>query len=94
MLYEGLVTLAPTLDALVGRVAAVAEARGPETGWRILQTVPRAEATSYQPYWAVAAHLLKGLKRNTEAIEAYERASGLCEDTAMRAFLREQRRRL
>jgi RNA polymerase sigma-70 factor (ECF subfamily) len=90
LLYEGLVAVAPTIGARVGRAAAVAEARGPECGWRLLETIPRAEAAAYQPYWAVAAHLLKLIGRTQEAIEAYELAIGLCEDPGMRDWLHNQ----
>ena len=37
LLYEGLVRLAPSIGALVGRAAAVAEARGAAAGWALLQ---------------------------------------------------------
>ncbi len=90
VLYEGLVALAPSIGAVVGRAAAVAEARGTEVGWRLLEAVPREAVTAYQPYWALAAHLLKGLGRRAEAAKAYELAIGLCEDPAMRDFLRRQ----
>jgi RNA polymerase sigma-70 factor (ECF subfamily) len=90
LLHEGLVAVAATMGARVGRAAAVAEAQGPESGWRLLETIPRAEAATYQPYWAVAAHLLKALDRTTEAIEAYELAIGLCEDPGMRDWLQSQ----
>lgn len=90
LLYEGLVRIAPTLGALISRAAAVAEARGPEAGWTSLQTLPDDVITNYQPYWALAAHLLKRLQRAEEAAAAYERAIGLCEDPAMREFLMRQ----
>jgi predicted RNA polymerase sigma factor len=90
LLYEGLVHLAPTIGALIGRAAAVAEARGAETGWALLQAVPAEAVVGYQPYWALAAHLLKGLGRVAEAGDAYSRAIGLCEDPAMREFLAQQ----
>ncbi len=87
LLYEGLVRFAPTIGALVGRAAAVAEARGPAVGWNLLQEVPAEVVESYQPYWALAAHLLQRLGRKDEARAAYDRAMGLCEDPAMREFL-------
>jgi RNA polymerase sigma-70 factor (ECF subfamily) len=43
--------------------------------------------TSYQPYWAVRAHLLSELGRKRAAQEAFDRAIGLSEDDAVRAFL-------
>jgi RNA polymerase sigma-70 factor (ECF subfamily) len=85
LLYEGLVRLAPTIGARVGQAAAVAEARGAAAGWALLQAVPAEAVASYQPYWALAAHLQRRLGQPAEA--AYERAIGLCEDPAMRAFL-------
>ena len=88
LLYEGLVRLGPTIGALVGRAAAVAEARGAAAGWALLQEIPGEAVNSYQPYWALAAHLLRRLGQPADA--AYERAIGLCEDPAMRDFLMRQ----
>ncbi len=87
LLYEGLVHLAPTLGAQVGRAAAVAEARGAETGLFLLQQLDVEATRSYQPYWALTAHLLARLGRTVPASDAYQRAIGLCDDAAMRAFL-------
>ena len=93
LLYEGLVRLAPTIGALVGRAAALAEARDAATGWALLQMIPAEAVASYQPYWALAAHLLQRRGRADEAAAAYDRAIGLCEDAAMREFLARQRER-
>lgn len=90
VLYEGLVSAAPTLGALVGRAAAVAEARGPAAGWALLQAVPEEVRGSYQPYWALAGHLQVRLGRMAEARQAYIRAIGLSEDPATRAFLKKR----
>jgi RNA polymerase sigma factor (sigma-70 family) len=87
LLYEGLVRLAPTIGALVGRAAAVAEARGAPAGWALLHAIPTEAVNTYQPYWALEAHLLKRMQRFEAAREAYSRAIGLCEDQAMRDFL-------
>lgn len=87
LLYEGLVRIAPTIGALVGRAAAVAKARDAVTGLSLLQAIPPGSVASYQPYWALAAHLLEQLGRGDEAQAARTRAIGLCEDPAMRAFL-------
>jgi RNA polymerase sigma-70 factor (ECF subfamily) len=88
LLYEGLVRLGPTIGALVGRAAAVAEARGAAAGWALLQEIPGEAVNSYQPYWALAAHLLRRLGQPADT--AYGRAIGLCEDPAMRDFLLRQ----
>ncbi len=90
LLYEGLVRIAPTVGAIVGRAAAVAEAHGAIAGSALLESVPLETVTNYQPYWALKAHLLRRLGRHSEATAAYERAIGLCEDPAMRLFLIEQ----
>jgi predicted RNA polymerase sigma factor len=91
LLYEGLVRVAPTLGALVGRAAALAEARGAAEGLRALREL---SAEAYQPYWALKAHLLERLGDHAEAADAYERAIGLCQDPATRAFLLERYSRI
>ncbi|HEX9449671.1 MAG TPA: DUF6596 domain-containing protein [Dongiaceae bacterium] len=85
--YEALIQLAPSIGALVSRAAALAEARDAETGWQTLQAIPADLVVRYQPYWAVAAHLLARLQRPDEARSAYCRAIELSRDPAQRAFL-------
>jgi hypothetical protein len=80
----------PTTGALVARAAAIAEARGAQAGWEQLEAISADRGKSYQPYWALAAHLLGRLGRKAEAETAYTRAIGLCEESAMREFLRKQ----
>lgn len=90
LLYEGLVSIAPTIGAHVGRAAAVAEAYGTEAGMALLDEIPAEAVKTYQPYWALSAHLFKRMKRFEEARSAYSRAIGLCMDPAIRAFLEKQ----
>lgn len=52
--------------------------------------IPAEAINGYQPYWAVAAHLLIRSTRPAEAAAAHSRAIGLCENPAMREFLRRQ----
>jgi len=85
--YQHLVRLAPTLGARVARAAAVAAAGGPADGLALLDQIDRGAAATYQPYWAVRAHLLRSLGRRAEAAEAYDRAIGLAVDPATRDFL-------
>ncbi len=90
LLYEGLVHLAPTIGALVGRAATVAEARGADKGLALLEAIPAETIKSYQPYWALIAHLFKRMHRYEEADAAYSRAIGLCTDPSIREFLKQQ----
>jgi len=87
LLYEGLVRITPTVGAQVGRAAAIAQARTAQGGWALLQQIPKQAVAGYQPYWALAAHLLDRMSRGDEAHDARERAIGLCEDAAMRTYL-------
>jgi RNA polymerase sigma-70 factor (ECF subfamily) len=87
LLYEGLVRVCPTLGAQVGRAAAVGEARGAAAGWQLLERLPEESVARYQPYWAVAGHLLDRLGRLDRARAAFDRAIALCEDVAVRAYL-------
>ncbi len=87
VLYERLAALSPTIRTLTGRAAAVSEAAGPTAGLAALDAVPREAVASYQPYWAVRAHMLQRLSRCGEAADAFDRAIGLTEDPAVRAFL-------
>jgi RNA polymerase sigma-70 factor (ECF subfamily) len=85
--YDQLVHVAPSLGATVGRAAAHAEAKSAAAGLALLDEIEAQAVTSYQPYWAVRAHLLSELSRKQEAQEAFDRAIGLSEDDAVRAFL-------
>jgi predicted RNA polymerase sigma factor len=87
VLYEGLIRAAPTVGALVGRAAALGEADGPEAGLAALDAIDAQSARSYQPYWAVRAHLLRRAGRERHALDAFDRAIGLTEDPASRQFL-------
>ena len=89
--YEHLVRLAPTLGARVAQAAAVAEAHGAPAGLALLDTIDRAAVATYQPFWAVRAHLLRQVGEGADAVEAYDRAIGLTEDPATRRFLLERR---
>lgn len=91
LLYEGLVQLSPTVGSLIGRAAAIARARGAKTGWPYLQALSQELVADYQPYWALAGHLLQQMGRGEESLKAFERAISLCSDPAMRQHLVEQR---
>ena len=89
--YEQLTRVSPTIGTRTGYAAATAEANGPEAGLAILDAIAFEDVSAYQPYWAVRAHLLQRLGRKTEALDAYDRAIGLAEDSAVREFLLQKR---
>ena len=87
LLYEGLLRITPTIGARVAHAAALARARGVSAGLTALDAIAPDVVTSYQPYWALRAHLLACLGSAVAAAEAYARAIGLSEDPAVRDFL-------
>jgi RNA polymerase sigma-70 factor (ECF subfamily) len=89
--YEQLNRISPSLGRRTGYAAAVAEANGPEAGLAVLDAIELGAVSGYQPYWAVRAHLLQRLGKMAEALEAYDRAIGLAEDSAVREFLLKER---
>ena len=89
--YDQLVQVAPSLGAAVGRAAAHAEANSTRAGLALLDEIASESVTSYQPYWAVRAHLLRELGQTREATDAFDRAIGLSEDDAVRTFLLKRR---
>jgi RNA polymerase sigma-70 factor (ECF subfamily) len=89
--YDQLGLIAPSLGAAVGRAAAHAESESASAGLALLDEIDAAAVTSYQPYWAVRAHVLSEVHRAREARDAYDRAIGLSEDDAVRRFLLERR---
>jgi predicted RNA polymerase sigma factor len=91
LFYEQLMRISPTVGTRTGYAAAVAEARGVEPGLSVLDGIDPAVVASYQPYWAVRAHLLQRRGRVQEARDAFERAIGLAKDPAVRRFLLQRR---
>ena len=87
LLYAGLIQIAPSIGALVGRAVALAQTGDSAGGLAALDDIPAAHATNYQPYWAARGHLLGMLKREAEARQSWERAAGLTDDPALREYL-------
>lgn len=87
-LYMGLLQVAPSVGAAVAHASALGEAYGARAGLDALAAVPEALAATYQPYWAVKAHLERreGLP---DANRSLEKAIGLSSDAAVRAFLQD-----
>jgi RNA polymerase sigma-70 factor (ECF subfamily) len=92
LFHSQLVRLAPTVGARVAQAAAVLEVEGATSARALLDAIEPALVVSYQPYWAVRAHLLCRLERGALASEAFDRAIGLAEDDAVRRYLIERRR--
>lgn len=91
LFYEQLIRISPTLGTRTGYAAAIAEANGPEAGLTVLDSIDADTVSSYQPYWAVRAHVLQQLGKMHEALDAYNQAIGLAEDPAVREFLLQKR---
>jgi predicted RNA polymerase sigma factor len=86
-LYDALLHYAPTVGALVNRAAAIAVAHGAQAGLDAASAIPASLIETYQPFWALSAHLLEALGRTTDADQARARAAGMTSDPAVRAFL-------
>jgi RNA polymerase sigma-70 factor (ECF subfamily) len=86
-LYEGLVRIAPTVGALLGRAAAVAEARGAEAAWQLLNDLPQARFSDYQPYWALRGHLEERLGDPVAARLSFTRAAEASSEEAEKKYL-------
>ncbi|MDX2066671.1 MAG: DUF6596 domain-containing protein [Fimbriimonadaceae bacterium] len=84
-LYDGLVRVAPTYGAQLGRLMVQAESGEPEAALRALDALP--EARSYPPYWVLRAHLLGRVGRDAESSEARRQAHSMTTDPAVRDFL-------
>ncbi|HEY8994166.1 MAG TPA: DUF6596 domain-containing protein [Lacunisphaera sp.] len=90
LLYEGLIRLAPTIGAQVGRAVALAESGDLPAGLAALEAMPAARIANYQPWWAARGHVLRRIGRQGEARTAFERAASLTDDPALRTYLLEQ----
>lgn len=94
VLYEGLVNLAPTAGALVGRSAVILEVLGPAKALASLPSVEDPAIAGYQPYWAVSAHCHAMAGHVEAALAAYDRAISLSDDVAMTDYLAGRRKAL
>jgi RNA polymerase sigma-70 factor (ECF subfamily) len=87
-LYDALFALAGSPVVAINRALAIAELHGAHAA---LESMPRLEAdprlADYQPFWAARAELLAKTGAHVEARHAYEIATGLERDPAVRTFL-------
>ncbi len=84
-LYAQLSRLTPSPVVDLNRAVAVAMAEGPEEGLALIDGLEGLDA--YLHLHSARADLLRRLGRRREAAQAYERALGLAEQPAERAFL-------
>ena len=85
-LYAALLKVAPSLAARTGYAVALTESGQPEQGLAVLDAMDAARLADYQPWWVARAHVLTVLG-DEAARAAYERAIGLSQHPAQRAFL-------
>jgi RNA polymerase sigma-70 factor (ECF subfamily) len=83
-LYDQLMAIAPTAVVALNRAVAIAELDGPDVA---LAIVDGLDLTTYQPFHATRADLLRRLGRAAEAAAAYRQALELTTNPAERGFL-------
>jgi RNA polymerase sigma-70 factor, ECF subfamily len=94
-LYEGLLSLHPTVGAMLGYAMACAYASGDAArGLRVLDAVDSKARERHQPWWATRAHLLALAERVPEASAAFDRAMALTASEAMRLSLARRQMKL
>ena len=84
-LYDQLLAVTPTPVVALNRAVAVAEVQGPAAA---LALVDELDLSSYYPFHATRADLLRRLGRDSEAAAVYERAAAIAPTDAEREFLR------
>jgi RNA polymerase sigma-70 factor (ECF subfamily) len=73
----------------LNHAVAVAMSRGLETGLELIERIAApGDLDSYYLYHAARADLLRRLRRNEEALAAYERALSLSANAVERRYLR------
>ncbi|MGH8597875.1 MAG: RNA polymerase sigma factor, partial [Gammaproteobacteria bacterium] len=94
LLYDQLVDLRPSIGARVSRASVLAAVHGVQSGLEALTKIPAPQIATYQPYWAVRAHLL-ALDNQASAAEAsYDRAIALASSASIKEYLWRRRTKL
>ena len=86
-LYDALVSLAPTLGALVARAATIGRIDGPLAGMAALDAISDPALERFQPAWAARAHLLAEFGLDDQAAAAFDRAASLATEATVRTYL-------
>jgi predicted RNA polymerase sigma factor len=87
LLYEGLLSIGPTLAHRLGHAAAVGQLNGPAEGLAALERIDALPLTDHQPYWALRGELLLRAGRHDDALAALRRAAALSTDEATGRYL-------
>ena len=87
LLYRGLIEICPTVGALTAQAAVEAEVGGAEAGLGRLDGIDARLREAYQPWHATHAHLSARAGRIEDALASFDRAIGLSDDPAERAYL-------
>jgi RNA polymerase sigma-70 factor (ECF subfamily) len=94
-LYEALGQIAPSPLVDLNRAIALAEVEGPQAALAAMPDPASDERlASYQPWWAARADLLARTGAHAEAASAYDQATGLQRDPAVRRWLQQRKARL
>jgi RNA polymerase sigma-70 factor (ECF subfamily) len=94
-LYDAILVLTGSPVAAVNRALAIAELKGADAGLEAMpEASPENRLNEYQPYWAARAELLARNGPAAEARHAYDIATGLSSDPAIRRFLLKRREAL
>ncbi|HEY4045688.1 MAG TPA: DUF6596 domain-containing protein, partial [Acidobacteriaceae bacterium] len=87
-LYDALLAITLSPVVAINRALAIAEIAGPQAALHAMpETAVNPGLSEYQPYWAARADLLTRTGALREAHHAYEIATGLERDPAVRQFL-------
>lgn len=87
-LYDALIELTGSPVASINGALALANVEGAAAGLAALDMVASdRRMESYQPYWAVRAHLLASAGDHDGAVRAFQLAMGLERDPAVRDYL-------
>lgn len=86
-LYRALLTSSYSLGAEVGYYSALSNILSPKEALEALMDATTKTHLSYQPYWALRAHLLARCGEHAAACSAYTTAIGLTINTPVRDFL-------
>lgn len=92
-LYDGLIALRPSVGAMVSRACVLERLSGAQAALAALSELPPARTRSYQPYWAVRAHLLERAGLVGEALPAYDMAIALAQSPQVKRHLLDKRLR-